>query len=123
MKLHDNLQPNQQRVTRYGANFIEINHVRYESSVILTATEVIPTNIVHFDSLTEADFTALLSYKPEIVLLGTGSKLRFPHPSLTQALTTAQIGVDAMDTGAACRTFNILTDENRRVVALILLNC
>ncbi|MGL6295748.1 MAG: Mth938-like domain-containing protein, partial [Plesiomonas sp.] len=60
------------------------------------------------------------AYQPEVVLLGTGKTIRFPHPKLYQALAAAHIGLDVMDTGAVCRTFNILTSENRKVVALIV---
>jgi len=54
------------------------------------------------------------------VLLGTGSRQRFPRPALYVALTRARIGVEVMDTAAACRTYNILTAEGRRVVAAVL---
>ena len=73
-----------------------------------------------FDGLGEADFAHLLSYKPEVVLFGAGSALRFPHPRLIRALTEARIGLEAMDTPAACRTFNILAAEGRAVVAALL---
>jgi uncharacterized protein len=55
-----------------------------------------------------------------VVLFGTGARLRFPHPQLTRALTDAGIGVEVMDTPAACRTFNILAAEGRRVAAAVL---
>jgi uncharacterized protein len=74
-----------------------------------------------FDGLAEADFAHLLSYKPEVVLFGAGSAIRFPHPRLTRALTDARVGLEVMDTPAACRTFNILAAEGRVVVAALLL--
>ena len=55
--------------------------------------------------------SGLLAYKPEVVLFGTGAAIRFPHPRLTRALTDARIGLEVMDTPAACRTFNILAAE------------
>ena len=73
-----------------------------------------------FDGLTAEDFSGLLASAPEIVLLGTGPTLRFPHPRLTRALTDARIGLEVMDTPAACRTFNILAAEGRKVLAALL---
>lgn len=54
-------------------------------------------------------------------MFGAGARLRFPHPRLTAALTNAGIGVEVMDTGAACRTYNVLLSEDRRVLAAVLL--
>jgi uncharacterized protein len=73
-----------------------------------------------FDSLSDSDFAALLNLSPELVLLGTGTRQRFPHPRLTRALTEARIGIEVMNTAAACRTYNILMSEGRRVVAAFL---
>ena len=80
-----------------------------------------------FDSFTlvylrnaEADFEVFLDMSLEILLLGTGSKQRFPHPRLTQALARRRIGVEVMDLQAACRTYNILMAEERRVAAALL---
>jgi uncharacterized protein len=70
--------------------------------------------------LSEDHFSRLVLLKPEMVLLGTGTKLRFPHPRLSRALVQARIGLDVMDTGAACRTYNILMAEGRGVLALLL---
>lgn len=76
--------------------------------------------VAGFDALTEADFQVFLELKPEILLLGTGPKQRFPHPRLTRALMERRIGVEAMDLQAACRTYNILMAEERRVAAALL---
>lgn len=74
-----------------------------------------------FDDLKEEDFKPILTCKPEIVLLGTGQTLRFPHPRLFALLTDAGIGFEVMDTPAACRTYTILMAEHRRIVAALLL--
>ena len=58
--------------------------------------------------------------RPEVILLGTGNRLQFPHPRLTQPLQQAGIGLEAMDTVAACRTYNILMAEGRQVLAALL---
>ena len=67
------------------------------------------------------DVPQLAALEPEIVLLGTGSRLRFPHPRLTAALARARIGLEVMDVQAACRTYNILAGEGRHVLAALLL--
>jgi uncharacterized protein len=109
-------------VTGSGPGWVRIGAVEYRESLVLTpetvATGWAPSG---FDGLADADFEHLLSYKPEVVLFGGGSAIRFPHPHLTRALTEARIGLEAMDTPAACRTFNILAAEGRAVVAALLL--
>jgi uncharacterized protein len=120
MKLHHTQTAQSNQITAYGENFIEINGTPHEGNVIVTASQVMSWVSVGFEGLTEADFASLLALKPAVVLLGTGATLRFPHPRLTQALTQQQIGVEAMDTGAACRTFNVLVAEDREVALAIL---
>jgi uncharacterized protein len=73
-----------------------------------------------FDELGEAHFALLTGLGATIVLLGTGRTLRFPKPALTRALSEARIGLEVMDTGAACRTYNILAGEGRQVAAALL---
>ena len=108
-------------VTGLGPGWIRIDGTEYRENVVLTPDEVrtgwAPEG---YDALTRADFAALLAGNPELVLLGTGERLRFPHPQLTADLAHAHVGLDAMDTAAACRTFNILAAEGRRVVAALL---
>jgi len=108
-------------VTGIGPGWVRIGAIEYRGSLVLTP-EAIATGWAPagFDGLGEADFAHLLSYKPEVVLFGAGSAIRFPHPRLVRALTEARIGVEAMDTPAACRTFNILAAEGRAVVAALL---
>lgn len=72
------------------------------------------------DDLDEAFFTQLAAQQPELVLVGSGSQLKLVHPRLTRALYERGIGVDAMDTHAACRTFNILISEGRKAWALLI---
>jgi uncharacterized protein len=73
------------------------------------------------DELTEADLEAVLALQPEIVVLGSGTRQRFPDPRLTAAIMARGIGCEVMDTGAACRTYNVLVSEGRRAVAALLL--
>ena len=108
--------------TAYGNGFVEINAVRYDQN-LLAMPERVVTDWASggFGSLTREDFAMLLEWKPEIVLLGTGAAIRFPHPRLTADLTAARIGVDVMDVQAACRTYNVLAGEGRQVVAALLI--
>jgi len=71
--------------------------------------------------LTEPIFAKLAELPLEILILGTGARLQFPHPSLTHRVASAGIGLEVMDTHAACRTYNILLAEDRRVGAALLL--
>ncbi len=73
------------------------------------------------DELTLAHLEPLIAQQPEIVLIGSGTKQRFPGRSIMTALLSRRIGVEVMDTAAACRTFNILVAEDRRVVAALFL--
>jgi len=72
--------------------------------------------------LTERHLQAVIDLQPELVLLGTGKSLEFPSPSITQSLFTKGIGVEIMDTAAACRTYNVLMHEGRKVVAALIVN-
>ena len=108
-------------VTGVGPGWVRIGATDYRENLVLT-TATIATGFAPagFDGLEEADFERLLSHTPEVVLFGTGAVIRFPHPRLTRALTNARIGLEVMDTPAACRTFNILAAEARSVVAALL---
>lgn len=98
-----------------------VNGERYQRSVVVMAETVREDwSVASFDALTEAHFAYFLELKPDVLLLGTGARQRFPHPRLYRALTDAGIGVECMDTHAACRTYNILVAEDRKVVAAIL---
>jgi uncharacterized protein len=78
-------------------------------------------NVESLDLLAREDIKALVSLKPELVLLGTGDTLRFPDPRLLEDLMAARIGAEVMDTRAACRTYNILAEEGRNVAAALII--
>jgi len=123
LKLHADPPTRLNTVTAYGAGFVEINKLRHDDSlVVCPAAPVARWSAPSFDALRADDLAALLAFEPELVLLGTGSCQRFPHPRLLRPLTDARIGVEVMTTAAACRTYNILMAEGRRVVAALLLD-
>jgi len=107
-------------ITGYGEDHVLVNGRRHDSSVIITADQVLAWDADVFDRLKREDFERLANLGVEIVLLGTGPRQRFPHPRLTAPLAAAGIGVEAMDLKAACRTFNILVAEERKVAAALL---
>ena len=73
-----------------------------------------------FENLSQASFDELLPFSPELVLFGSGKRIRFPSPKLIQGLIHKRIGVETMDNGAACRTFNVLAGEGRHVVLALI---
>jgi len=108
--------------TAHGSDHVMVNGVRHEHSIAVMAGEVRSDwDVPDFDSLSEAHFDYFLPLRPDVLLLGTGSSQRFPHPRLYRSLTNAGVGVECMDTPAACRTYNILVVEDRKVIAAILL--
>jgi uncharacterized protein len=123
MKLHLNTDPSQQLFTGYGDDHVLINGRRHEASLLLTARgiEIAPWAGLGFGALTADHFEWVARRELDILLLGTGTRLRFPHPSLTRALMEARIGLEVMDVGALCRTYNILAAEGRSVGAAVLI--
>jgi uncharacterized protein len=108
--------------TAHGTDYVMVNGERHDRSIVVLSKEVHCDWVVaSFDELTEMHFSYFLALKPDVLLLGTGTKQRFPHPRLYRALTDAGIGVECMDTPAACRTYNILVAEDRRVIAAIII--
>ena len=120
MKLHASAPSALNTFTAYGEGYVMVNDQRHEANLIVLPGQVLPWNVQSFDALKEEDFLVLLELNLEILLLGTGARQRFPHPRLTRALAAKRVGVEAMDLQAACRTYNILMAEERRVAAAIL---
>lgn len=122
MKFHLARNDNQNTFTGYGEGYVMVNAVRYEHSLVVLPDRPVETwPVAGVDTLREEDFEFLAALGAEIVLLGTGKSLRFLHPRLLQSLARARIGVEAMDTRAACRTYNILVGEGRKVAAALIL--
>jgi uncharacterized protein len=123
MKLHLQDTANNYRFTAYGDDYVSVNNVAYKKSLIITPNKLdTEWNVAGFEQLREQNFEFLLTFKAEILLLGTGRKMRFPHPGLYRSVIAAGIGLETMDTHAACRTYNILMGEGRRVAAAIIVD-
>ena len=121
MKLHLAAGDGQHLFTGYGAGYVAVNNVRYERSVLVSPSAVSDWSVRAFEDLAPADFQFIRTLKPEVVVFGTGPAQRFPRPELARALAASGVGVEIMDSRAACRTYNILAAEGRSVVAAILL--
>ena len=121
MKLLASAPSRRNAFTGYGEGFVQVNGQRRESSVLVTPDALLDWAPASFAELAEAHFARIVELRPEVVLLGTGARLRFPPAALTAPLARAGIGLEVMDVKAACRTYNILAAEDRVVVAALLL--
>jgi uncharacterized protein len=113
---------NHYAITSYGLDWVRVGEQEFRRSLIVTAERLVsdwPPQT--FGDLVESHFETIASLEPEIVLLGTGSRQRFPRTSLFRSLLARGVGVEVMDTAAACRTYNIIMLEGRRVAAALLL--
>jgi uncharacterized protein len=121
MKLHSTQTKHYQTVTAYDDDGVEFNAIRYNSS-LLVLPEVEPTTwpVTSFDALTVDHFAQIDATQPDVVIVGTGKRQRFAHPKLTAILTDRRIGVECMDNQAACRTYNILMAEGRKVALALI---
>ncbi len=120
LKLHASGPTSLNTFTGYGRGYVLVNAQRHESALIVMPEKLLPWSAGSFAALSPEDFAQITALRPEVVLLGTGDTLRFPHPALTRALAEAQIGLEVMDMQAACRTYNILMAEERKVAAALL---
>jgi len=108
--------------TGYGEGYVEVNHARHTASLVVAPGRLItdwPAPSV--EAITADHLAAIVELAPEVALLGTGREFRFPEAALLAPLYKAGIGVEVMDTPAACRTYNILLGEGRNVVAALIL--
>jgi len=120
VKLHASGPNPYNTITGYGDDYVAVNGERHDSSVVVLPEKILPWPAGTFDTLSAENFEFLKSLGAEIVLLGTGARQRFPHPRLTAPLTSTGVGVEIMDLKAACRTYNILVAEERKVAAALL---
>lgn len=122
MKMHLSLPGDAPLFTGYGDGYVNIGGVRYQGNTALVGEKTLPMWTPNsFETLTEEDFSLIADTGVAIALLGTGPRLRFPPPVLLKPLSGKGVGLEVMDTQAACRTYNILIAEGRRVGAFLLL--
>ena len=109
-------------ITGYGAGWIAINGERFDSSIVVSSWgERFTWACATFDTLQAPHFAQLATMDAELILFGSGERIRFPQPQWLQALYARRIGLETMDTQAACRTFNFRAGEGRKVVAALLI--
>ena len=109
-------------VTAYGPGWVVVNGMKYTSSVVVSTLGAPHLwDCAQFEDLQGSHFDRLAQMDAELVIFGSGERIRFPKPALLQALYAKRIGVETMDTQAACRTYNFLAGEGRKVVAALLL--
>jgi len=122
MRLSSDLAANVNVIRGYGQGEIRINDQAYRSTLIVAAASLREepgvSAVADLDAATAA---RLLEFEPELVLVGTGPRQVFPVPSFGALFLQKGIGFEVMDTGAACRTFNVLVGEQRHVVALLMM--
>jgi len=118
------LQPDKsdvQTLTAHGLGWVAINNERVESSVVVGSRgERFEWDCSRFDQIGAEHFAQLASLGAELIIFGSGARIRFPQPAWLQPLMAQRTGVETMDTPAACRTYNILASEGRHVVAALL---
>ena len=119
------LQPDQsdvQSISGYGPGWVGVNGEKITHSVIIASKgQRIAWLAVRFEDLGPEHFAQLAALDSEVVIFGSGTRIRFPQPSWLRPLMERRIGIETMDTAAACRTYNILAQEGRSVVAALLL--
>lgn len=121
MKLHSPATAGLNAITAYDERSIAVNGRALNRSFIVTPERLIEDWApVSADSLTEADLAPLAELGCDVILLGTGARQKFPAPALLRSLIARQIGVEVMDSHAACRTYNILMAEGRAVAAALI---
>lgn len=123
MQLVQDLEPGGYTIVAHDAGVVQVNGERLTRSCVVAPDRLIrewsPGSI---DDLATEHLAELAALEPEMVLLGVGSHLRFPDRALLRPLETRGIGVEVMDTAAACRTYNLLKGDGRRVVAALLID-
>jgi uncharacterized protein len=121
VKLQSDPHSGANTITGYGDGYIEINKIPYSHAVLLSSDgEILEWAVKSFEELSPTDFSQMASLKPELIIIGTGKRQRFPKPELLKTLIEARIGFEVMDSQAACRTYNILVGEGRRVLLALI---
>ncbi len=121
MKFHLDVPGGVNLIRGYGPGQLRVGDQVHACSVILTATTIVaPWRPAAAQDLVPGDLEPVLGLGVEVVLLGTGPRQHFPDPQVLRVLYERRIGVEVMDTSAACRTFNVLVAEGRPVAAALI---
>jgi uncharacterized protein len=111
-----------QTIQGYGPGWVGVQGEKITHSVILGSKgQRVNWQCNSYEDLTEAHFAQLAEFDAELIIFGSGSRIRFPPAAWLQPLMSKRVGLETMDTGAACRTYNILAGEGRRVVVALVL--
>ena len=122
MNLHADRLEGVNAVFGHGPGEIAINKTVFRHSVIVPwHGDILTWDVASFESLTAAHFQQVADLRPELVIFGSGARIRFPAAALLRPLIERGVGVETMDTGAACRTYNVLAAEGRSVVLAAVL--
>ena len=108
-------------ISRHGVEGVIVNGIEHRSSVIVPwQGRVQAWPVDDFSELSEAHFELLAELGPQLVIFGSGSRIRFPKPAWLRPLMARRIGIETMDTAAASRTYNVLLAEGRTVLVALL---
>ena len=121
MKFTQQLPSGINLIRRYGADFIAIGDQEIRESCLVSANSLQPWTPRSVEELRVEHLAALFALAPEVVVLSTGAKQQFPRAALRAEFATRKIGLEVMEIGAACRTYNVLVGEERRVLAAVML--
>jgi len=121
MKFQPDTMPGVNAITRHDSGRVWVGAQPFEHSLLVPwRGEVQRWTPASFEELSALHFSELLALRPELVIFGSGARLRFVRPALLRPLIDARIGIETMDTAAACRTYNVLVHEGRLVLAALL---
>jgi len=118
----DTISRDQYRIESYSNETVVINGTGYSSSLIISPKKLVTGwQVSAFTDLAAQHIDTITELEPEIIILGTGKKVRFPDPQIIAGIFSRDIGFEVMDTGAACRCYNLLVSEDRRVAAGLII--
>ena len=122
MKFSEDYNPGSNMIRAYHSNGVNINGQTFEQSLVVSPNRLIDDwPVTSVDDLSVDLLQELVEHSPEVILIGTGRQIRFPSPEIYAHVVNQGIGIEFMDTGAACRTYNILLSEQRKVIAGIII--
>lgn len=122
MQFNEAHNSNQYQITAFETGSVTINQQSFQHAVIITNEQITPWHLECFEHIDETVINKLLSLEPEILLIGTGTKARLPTREMINLTQCKGIGLEVMPTHSACRTYNLMAADERRVVAALLLD-